>query len=72
MTNMSYVHTITVSRMDVVTPLVLLVCGELAQLAGDMICGTGVRIPLSVNPIGCEVGGLLIIIIKVGTVLIAC
>lgn len=52
MTNMIYVHTFTIGIMDLIMTTIFLVHCHLLKLMGDVVGGSGVGIPVSVNPIG--------------------
>lgn len=52
MANMFDIHTCTTCHVDVIAPLVLVTDRELLQLAGAMISGPSVSIPIGVNTIG--------------------
>jgi hypothetical protein len=74
MTNMTYLHTVTVGRLDAITPLVLVVGGELVQLAGDVVRAARVGVPVGVDAVGGNVSTLLgraITIILGGVILVA-
>ena len=51
MTNMGYVHTVTIGRVNTIMPGVLVMGCELVQLSREMICGTGIHIPVCVNTV---------------------
>jgi hypothetical protein len=51
MTNMTYLHTIFISHVNTMAPLVLVMCAELIQLPCDVIYGASVKVPVCVNTI---------------------
>src|SRR4051812_17873014 len=52
MTNMANVHTLAIGRVDLLTAVILLLHGELVELTGDVVSGTGVITPVCVHSIG--------------------
>jgi hypothetical protein len=62
MTNMTNTHTLSISRVNLLTAVVLLSHGELVELTGDVVCGAGVAIPICVHAIGHCIGTLLFLL----------
>lgn len=67
MTNMRYFHTVTVGCVDLITSTILVACRELVQLAGEVVCGPRVRVPVGVDVVG---GSMRILAVTVATVII--
>lgn len=51
MTNMSYLHTVTICIVDLVVAAILLLHCHLLKIMGGVIGGTGVGIPVCINTI---------------------
>jgi hypothetical protein len=51
LTNMTYLHTVAVCRVDAVVAIVLLMHGDLVQLGGEMMSSTRVRVLVGVDAI---------------------
>jgi hypothetical protein len=60
MTNMTNVHTLSIGRMNLLTIGVFLLHGELVDLNGDVVGGTGITILVGVHAIRCNIGALLL------------
>jgi hypothetical protein len=52
--------------MNLITAMVLLLHGELVELTGDMVGGTGIAVPVGVHAIGRHVGVLLLFVFIIG------
>jgi hypothetical protein len=53
MTNMTNLRTCSTGSMDMIFSGVYVLHGQLVQLVGNMICSTGINIPISIYPIRC-------------------
>jgi hypothetical protein len=55
MTNSSNLHTCPVRCMNLLATIVLVMDGQFLQLSSDVICSTGVYVPIRINTIrtGC-------------------
>ena len=52
MTNVTNFHTFSTGGVDVIFATVLLSHGHLVKLAGDVVCGTAVNVPICVDTVG--------------------
>ena len=52
MTNMTNIHTLTVGRVHLIMPLVLVANSKVVEFAGDVMCSPGIRVPIGVYTIG--------------------
>jgi hypothetical protein len=62
MTNMTNKHAITISSVDLVAALVLVMCCELAQLPSDVIGSPCIGVPICVDAIRSSIGAFAIMI----------
>ena len=62
MTNMTNAHTLAIGRVDLLAALILLLHGELVELTGDVVGGTGVVALVGVHAIGRCMGALLLLL----------
>jgi hypothetical protein len=63
MTNMTNTHTLSICRVNLVMTLVLLSHGELVELTGDVVDGTGVAITIGVHVVGHRIGTLFLLLL---------
>jgi hypothetical protein len=61
MTNIANVHTLSIGSVDLIAACIFFLHGELVKLTGDVVCGTGIAIPVGVHAIGRSVGALLLL-----------
>jgi hypothetical protein len=71
MTSVANTHTFSIGRVDLITAMILLLHGELVELTGDVVGGTGIAVPVGVHAIGRHVGVLLLFIFIVGVTVLA-
>ena len=51
-TNMTNMHTCTIGGVNLITPMVFVPERQLLQVAGDMVGGAGIRVPVGVDGVG--------------------
>ena len=52
MTDISNIHTCSISRMNLITARMFAVNSQLLKFASDVIRGTGVEVPICVDAVG--------------------